>query len=330
MDLTTTYLGLKLPHPFILGASPLSARLDRIRQAEDAGAAAVTLYSLFEEQLLHHEAGLEAHVMSHQESFAEATSYLPTNYLYHQGPEQYLNHISVIKNAVDIPIIASLNGTHLGAWIQFAKYIEDAGADALELNIYHQPRNTEETAQDVEQSYLDVVSKVRASVKLPLAVKLSPFFSSLPHFVQQLEAKGADAVVLFNRFYQPDIDVENLEAVPTLNLSDSSELLLRIRWLAVLSGRYKLSLAVSGGVHSMQDAVKAVMAGADAVQLVSCLLRNGLDHIGLLKSEMTAWMEEMEYDSLEQMKGSMSYQHAPNPEAIERANYLRILQSWDA
>jgi dihydroorotate dehydrogenase (fumarate) len=329
MNLKTTYLGFELPHPFVVGASPIAAKLDRVRQAEDAGAAALVMNSLFEEQILHHEAGLQQHVYSHEESYAEATSYFPSPEDFHLGPDEYLERIREIKQAVDIPVIASLNGTNLGTWMEYAKYMEEAGADALELNLYYQPRSDEETCEQVEGGLIEIVEKVRQSVKLPLAVKLSPFFSSLPCFVKRVEEKGANAVVLFNRFYQPDIDIENLEAVPSLKLSDSSELLLRLRWLAILAGRTQLNLAVTGGVHTHEDAVKAVMAGADAIQLVSTLLRNGLPQITKLRRELAQWMEEREYESLAQMKGSMSYQHAPNPEAIERANYLRILQSWD-
>lgn len=329
MNLKTTYLGFELPHPFVVGASPIAAKLDRVRQAEDAGAAGLVMNSLFEEQIIHHEAGLAEHVYSHEESYAEATSYFPSPEDFHLGPDEYLERIREIKQAVDIPVIASLNGTNLGTWMEYAKYMEEAGADALELNLYYQPRSEEESSEQVESGLIEIVEKVRQSVKLPLAVKLSPFFSSLPCFVKQVEDKGANAVVLFNRFYQPDIDIENLEAVPSLKLSDSSELLLRLRWLAILAGRTQLNLAVTGGVHTHEDAVKAVMAGADAIQLVSTLLRNGLPQITKLRRELAQWMEEREYESLAQMKGSMSYQHAPNPEAIERANYLRILQSWD-
>ncbi len=329
MNLKTNYLGFELPHPFVVGASPISARLDRIRHAEDAGAAAIVMNSLFEEQIVHHEAGLQEHVYSHEESFAEATSYFPAAQDYHLGPDEYLERIREMKEAVDIPVVASLNGTNLGTWMEYAKYMEEAGADALELNLYYQPRTAEETCEEVESSLIEVVEKVRQSVQLPLAIKLSPFFSSLPNFVKQIEDKGANAVVLFNRFYQPDIDIENLEAVPSLKLSDSSELLLRIRWLAILAGRYSLNLAVTGGVHTAEDAIKSVMAGADCIQLVSTLLRNGLPQLTKLRREMAEWMEQNEYQSLEQMKASMSYQHAPNPEAIERANYLRILQSWE-
>ncbi|MBC2594784.1 dihydroorotate dehydrogenase-like protein [Ruficoccus amylovorans] len=329
MDLKTTYLGLELPHPFVVGASPIAARLDRVRLAEDAGAAAIVMNSLFEEQIIHHEEGLQKHVLSHEDSFAEATSYFPSADEFDLGPDEYLERIREIKQAVDIPVIASLNGTNLGTWTEYAKYMEEAGADALELNLYYQPRSAEESSEQVEGNFVEIVEKVRQSVKLPLAVKLSPFFSSLPNFIKRIEDKGANAAVIFNRFYQPDIDIENLEAVPSLKLSDSSELLLRLRWLAILSGRTQLDLAVTGGVHTAEDAIKAVMAGADCIQLVSTLLRHGLPQLTKLRNEMAQWMEEKEYDSLEQMKGSMSYQHAPNPEAIERANYLRILQSWD-
>ncbi|WP_309381289.1 dihydroorotate dehydrogenase-like protein [Cerasicoccus frondis] len=329
MNLTTTYLGLELPHPFILGASPLASNLDRVRKAEDAGAAAITLHSLFEEQVTHHQAGLDAHVYAHEESFAEAGSYFPKEVEYHYGPEDYLAHLSAAKKAVNVPIIASLNGTHLGGWSYFAKEIEKAGADALELNLYYQPRVSSESAEIVEARTEEIVKTVCESIQIPVAVKLSPFFTSMAHLARRLEAAGAKGLVLFNRFYQPDIDIEELEMKPTLSLSDSSELLLRLRWLAVLFGRYQLDLACTGGVHTRDDAIKAVMCGADVVQMVSELLVNGVGRIEDLRTDLERWMEDHEYESLAQMKGSMSYRHAPNPEVIERGNYVRILQSWE-
>ncbi|GHB99887.1 dihydroorotate dehydrogenase-like protein [Cerasicoccus arenae] len=329
MKLETKYLGLTLPHPFILGASPLASNLDRIRHAEDAGVAAITLHSLFEEQVLRYEAGMEAHVYAHEDSFSEAGSYFTKDVDYHYGPEEYLTHISRAKEAVDVPIIASLNGTHLGGWSYFAKEIARAGADALELNLYYLPRVSDESAEIVESRLEEIVKSVSESVDLPIAVKLSPFFTSLAHVARRLENAGAKALVLFNRFYQPDINIEELEPTPTLKLSDSSELLLRLRWLAVLFGRYQMDLACTGGVHNRDDALKAIMSGADVLQLVSELLLNGVDRIGVIRREVENWMEEMEYESLAQMRGSMSYCRAPNPEAIERGNYLRILQSWE-
>lgn len=328
MNLETTYLGLSLSHPFTVGASPLGSNLDRVRAAEDAGASAIVLHSLFEEQLLHHERGLDAHVHSYDESFGEATSYFPTAVDYHYGPEQYLTHLKAANEAVGIPVIASLNGTHLESWTHYAAEMEQAGAAALEMNLYYQPRSNIEDAATIEMRLLEAVHQVVAAIKIPVAVKLSPFFSSLPHFISRLEEAGAQAAVLFNRFYQPDIDIEELETQPRLQLSTSSELLLRLRWMAVLYGRTSLDLACTGGIHTREDAIKAVMSGADCLQMVSGLLQNGVERIGQIRTEVEQWMEEHEYESLEQMKGSMSYLHCPDPEAIERANYLRILQSW--
>lgn len=329
MNLTTNYLGLELAHPFILGASPLASNLDRVRRAEDAGAAAITLHSLFEEQALHQEAGLAAHVHAHAESFGEAHSYFPAEVDYHYGPEEYLEHLAKAKQAVNTPVIASLNGTHLGGWNYFAKAIQEAGADALELNLYTTPSISDESPEIIESRLVEIVKSVCKTVSIPVAVKISPFFTSVAHFARRLEDAGAAGLVMFNRFYQPDIDLEALEHKPSLQLSDSSELLLRLRWIAMLYGRCQLDIACTGGVHTGQDAIKAVMCGADAVQLVSVLLRGGVECIGDLRRDLQTWLEEREYASLEQMKGSMSHRHAPNPEAIERANYMRTLQSWE-
>ncbi|MEO0794044.1 MAG: dihydroorotate dehydrogenase-like protein [Verrucomicrobiota bacterium] len=329
MNLETTYLGIELPHPFVLGASPLAANLDRVRRAEDAGAAAITLHSLFEEQVLRYEAGLDAHVYAHQESFAEAGGYFPRSAEFHLGPDEYLDHIRASRSAVDVPIIASLNGTHLGGWAYFARLIEEAGASALELNLYYQPRSVEESSSQVEARLIEIVRSVCDTISIPVAVKVSPFFTSLAHFARRIGNAGARGLVLFNRFYQPDIDLEELDTKPRIQLSDSSELLLRLRWLAVLYKRTSLDLACTGGVHTRDDALKAIMSGADVVQMVSSLLANGVERIDSIRRQVEHWMEEMEYDSLAQMKGSMSYQHAPNPETIERGNYLRILQSWE-
>lgn len=330
MNLQTTYLGLRLDHPFIVGASPLCATLDGVRRAEDAGVAAIVFHSLFEEQLHYQEEGLEAHVLSYEDSSPEAEGYFPQSVIdYTYGPEKYLEHLSAARDAVNTPLIASLNGTTLTGWTDFAKRFEATGVDALELNLYYQPRHEAETAEEVEERLIKIVSSVRKAVRLPLAVKLSPFFSSLPHFVGRLREAGADGVVLFNRFYQPDIDIEALETKPFLQLSTPAELPLRLRWLAMLHDRNDgLSLAASGGVHNARDGIKAVMSGADAVQCVSTLLRHGVGYIADMRRQMAEWMEEKEYRDLEEMKGSMSYSKTPNPGMIERANYLHILQSW--
>lgn len=330
MNLTTHYLGLELPHPFTVSAGPIGGNLDRIRQAEDAGAAAIVMPSLFEEQFWQDEAGTEAFIDRYQESFAEAPTYFPRHVDYSLAPENYIELISKARSAVNIPIIASLNGVNTGGWIEYAAWMERAGAQAIELNLYHQPSGSRESADVVESSMAEVVGAVRNSVKIPLAVKLSPFITSPGHLANRLHSAGAAALVLFNRFYQPDIDIENLETVPVLHLSDSSELLLRLRWLAALYHSCKMNLAATGGIHTRDDAIKALMAGADCVQMMSALLRHGLGHLRQLKQAVNDWMEDMEYQSLQQMRGSMSHLHTPNPEAIERANYLKILQSWSA
>lgn len=328
MDLSTTYLGLPLAHPLIPGASPLAYHLDMVKRLEDAGAAAVVLHSLFEEQIKREQLGTLRDVESHANSFAEALSYFPLPEEFALGPEQYLEQVRKLKATVAIPVIASLNGVTDEGWTQYAKLIQEAGADALELNLYQLATHLWKSGEAVEKQLLDVVKAVRKSVTIPVAVKLSPFFSSLAYFARQLDEFGADGLVLFNRFYQPDIDVESLEVVPALHLSDSSELLLRLRWLAILHGRLRTSLAVTGGVHTPMDAIKAIMAGADAIQIVSVLLRHGAEQIKVLKDGMVRWMEEHEYESLKQMKGSMSLETCPEPAAYERANYMRVLQSW--
>ncbi|MEX2381921.1 MAG: dihydroorotate dehydrogenase-like protein [Opitutales bacterium] len=328
MNLSTEYLGLKLAHPLITGASPLVDNLDTVRRLEDAGAAALTMHSLFEEQILQEMTFEEVHRQSHEESSAEAASYFPGRSEFVLGPDQYLEQIQRIKAAVSIPLIASLNGTHLGSWIDYSSLIEKAGADALELNIYFLPTDPSESGEDVERRVVDIVRAVRESVSLPVAVKLSPYFSSLCHFASELDVLGVNGLVLFNRFYQPDIDIENLEVVPHLELSDSHELRLRLRWLAILSEQVKCSLAVSGGVHTVEDIIKSVMAGASAVQTVSALLHHGPRHIRTLLTGLQEWLEEHEYLSLQQMLGSMNLRTCPNPEAFERANYLRTLQIW--
>jgi dihydroorotate dehydrogenase (fumarate) len=328
MDLSTTYLGFKLSNPLMPGASPLVDDLDNVKRLEDAGAAAIVMHSLFEEQISSEQLDHMHSVEMHEEAFAEALSYFPRPEEYRLGPESYLEQIRKIKAMVKVPVIASLNGTSPAGWLDYAKLIEQAGADALELNVYYLATQGWETSESVERRTLETVRIVKGEVKIPIAVKLSPFYSSLANLVKQLDQAGADAVVLFNRFYQPDIDVEELEVVPSLQLSDSSELLLRLRWLAILSGHVKGSLACSGGVHSPLDAVKAVMAGAHAVQLVSALLKRGPEYLRTVREGMERWLDEHEYASLAQAHGSMSHQKSPNPQALERANYMRILQGW--
>jgi dihydroorotate dehydrogenase (fumarate) len=328
MDLSTTYLGLRLPHPLMPGASPLADDLDMVKRLEDAGASAIVMRSLFEEQIALEQMGRLHHQEAHAEAHAEAASYFPRPQAYALGPDRYLEQIRRIKKAVAIPVIGSLNGVSAGGWLEHARLIENAGADALELNVYYLSTDPEETAAEAEFKALDIVHAVKKVVAIPLAVKLSPFFSSLPNLACELTRRGADGLVLFNRFYQPDIDVETLEVVQSLHLSDSSELLLRLRWLAILGGRVRASLAASGGVHTALDAIKAVMAGADAVQMVSALLKNGPEHLRRVRRAMETWLAEHEYESLGQMRGSMCLDACPDPSAFERANYVRILQGF--
>jgi dihydroorotate dehydrogenase (fumarate) len=328
MDLSTTYLGLKLPHPILPGSSPLSDDLDAVRRLEDAGAAAIVMRSLFEEQIVGDElATYHAHEAA-SESYAEALTYLPEPAIFSLGTSEYLEQVQRIKAAVGIPVIASLNGTTPDSWTEYARLIAQAGADALELNVYDLPTDASETGEDVERRILEVVTKVREAVSLPLAVKLSPFYSSLSNFARRLELAGADGLVIFNRFYQPDLDVESLEIVPKARLSSPTELLLRLRWLSILSSQVGLSLAVTGGVHNAVDAVKAVMTGASAVQIVSLLLRRGPAALTRMKNDLARWLEEHEYTSLEQMRGSLSAGRGADRAALERVHYMRVLHSW--
>jgi dihydroorotate dehydrogenase (fumarate) len=327
-DLSIDYLGLRLKNPIVAGASPLPNNLDTVRRIEDAGAAAITLYSLFEEQIRAEQLAEECFVEAYSESFGEALSYFPDPADAGPGPDHYLEKIRAIKRAVDIPLVASLNGVTDGGWIRHASLIEQAGADALELNFYFLPTSPDLTAHKVETQLIDIVMAVRGAVKIPVAIKLSPFFSALPNLALQLVDAGANGMVLFNRFYQPDIDTENLEVVPALKLSDPSELLLRLRWLAILSAAVPSSYACSGGVHSALDAVKAVMAGASAVQIVSRALLDGPEAYGTIARGFCTWLEENEYESARQLRGSMNHKNCPDPSGFERANYLRVLQGW--
>lgn len=328
MDLTTTYLGLKLPHPLMPGASPLADSLDTVKRLEDAGAAAIVLRSLFEEQITREQSGLVHNIEVTSSVSAEALSYFPQPDDFAFGTHEYLEQIRKIKAAVKVPVIASLNGTSNEGWLSYAKTIQQAGADALELNVYFIATDPKETGVQVEQRTLDILKAVKKAISIPVAVKLSPFFSSISHLASQLDEAGADGLVLFNRFYQPDIDIEALEAVPSLHLSDSSELLLRIHWLAILAGQVKASLAATGGVHTGVDAVKAIMAGASAVQVVSRLLEDGPDRLLTIVQGLRHWMEEHDYESIDQMRGSMSLKKSPDAGAFERGNYMKVLRSW--
>jgi dihydroorotate dehydrogenase (fumarate) len=310
------------------GASPLADSLDTVKRLEDAGAAAIVLRSIFEEQITREQNGLVHNIEVTSNTSAEALAYFPKPEDFAFGTHEYLEQILKIKAAVKVPVIASINGTTNEGWLSYAKTIQQAGADALELNVYYIPTDPRETSAEVEGTTIEIVRTVKKAITIPVAVKLSPFFSSMANLARQLDASGADGLVLFNRFYQPDIDVEALEVVPSLHLSDSSELLLRLHWLAILSGQVKASLAASGGVHTGVDAVKAVMAGASAVQVVSRLLEDGPQRLLTIFQGMKHWMEEHDYESLEQMRGSMNLQKSPDPSAFERGNYMKVLRSW--
>ena len=328
MDLSTTYMGLKLKHPIVPSASPLSKSLDGIRRLEDADAAAIVMYSLFEEQIIWESQILDHYLSYGTDSFAEAQTFFPDMKTYNVGPEEYLDLISKAKAATHIPIIGSLNGVSTGGWIEYASKIQQAGADALELNIYYIPTDLLRTGAEVEQMYLDVVRDVKNSVTIPVAVKLSPYFSSMANMANRLAAQGADALVLFNRFYQPDFDLENLEVVPHLTLSTSAELRLPLRWAAILYRRVPVDFAITTGVHNSEDALKALMAGAKVAMMASELLQNGVGRIGQVVNGLKTWMEEREYDSISQMIGSLSQIHMAQPAMVERANYMKMLQSW--
>jgi dihydroorotate dehydrogenase (fumarate) len=328
VDLTTTYLKLKLANPVVVGASPVSDNLDSVKRCVEAGASAIVMHSLFEEQIrLEMEATLRA-TEPHEESFAEATTYFPKSTDYRLGPDQYLEQIGKVKKAGGVPVIASLNGVTVAGWVDYAKKIQQAGADALELNVYYIATDPAKTGDRIEQRTLDLVRAIKRAVSIPVAVKVGPFFSSFAHVAAQLDAAGADGIVLFNRFYQPDLDVEKLEVTPTLHLSDSSELLLRLHWAAILHGKVKASLAVTGGVHTPVDAVKAVMAGAHVVQVVSAILKRGPQALKEIRDGMAKWLEQHEYESVQQARGSLSLGKVPDAGAYERGNYMKILAGW--
>ena len=328
MDLSTTYLGLQLSHPLVSGASPLVNELDTVRELEDAGAAAITMHSIFEEQITREQVSTFMNTESHGQSSAEALSYFPSRDAFRLGPDEYLEHLRKVKEAVSVPVIGSLNGYTLGGWLEYAKLIEEAGADALELNVFSLGSNPDESAEEIEGQTVQMVAEVRKVVRIPLAVKLAPFYTSFAHFAGRVDQAGADGLVLFNRFYQPEIDTEELQVRRRINLSTSAELSLRLVWLAILSPRLKASLAVTGGVHTVDDAVQSIMAGAHAVQMVSALLKRGPSYLATLRNELSLWLEEHEYDSLAQMRGSMNLRTCPDPQVYSRANYMLLLQSW--
>ena len=328
MDLSTRYLGLELKHPIVASASPLSRTLEGIRRLEDAGASAIVLFSLFEEQIQYEQDSLDYLTEVGTETFAESLTYFPVVKEYRVGPDQYLELIRAATAAVDIPIIGSLNGVTKAGWTDYAREMVEAGAKAIELNIYHIPANIAETGREVEQRYLDIVKAVRGSVQVPVSVKLSPFFSSMGEMARRLVDAGADGLVLFNRFYQPDFDLDELEVIPDMELSTASEIRLPLLWIAVLHGRVNASLAATRGVQTGIEVIKYLMAGADAVMTTSALLRNGVGHLTTLIDGMKIWMEKRGYQSVTQLKGSMSQQKVADPAAFERANYIKVLQSY--
>lgn len=328
IDLSTTYLGLELATPLVVSSCPLTEDLDAIRRAEDAGAGAVVLPSLFEEQLALESHDLDHQLSRHAYSVAEALTYFPEPASFALGPDAYLEHVRRAKAAVDVPVVASLNGVSSGGWVDHARAIEQAGADALELNVYYLPTDPLFTGAEVERAYVDLVRDVRLHVGIPLAVKLSPFFSALANTAHTIDLAGVDGLVLFNRFYQPDFDLEALDVVPNLVLSTPAELRLRLRWVAILFGHVRADLAVTGGVHGADDVLKAVMAGAAAAMMASALLRHGVGHLRTVLHDLRVWMEAHEYASIRQMRGSMSQRHVAEPAAFERANYLKVLRSY--
>jgi dihydroorotate dehydrogenase (fumarate) len=329
LDLTTRYLGLELKNPLVASASPLSKKVESVRRLEDGGAAAVVMYSLFEEQITHESWELDHYLERGTHSYAESLSYFPDLDHYNLGPEPYLEHLHRIKAAVSIPVIGSLNGVSSGGWVEYAHEIEQAGADALELNIYYLPTDIDLSGAELEETYVRLVTDIRARVRIPIAVKLSPFFTSIPNIAKRLVEVGANGLVLFNRFYQPDFDLDELKVVPDLDLSTSYELRLPLRWIAILYGRLAADFALTGGVHAAQDVLKAMMAGASVAMMASELLAHGPGRLGQMIAGIERWMEEHEYESIAQMKGSMSQRAVAEPAAFERANYMKALNTFD-
>jgi len=328
IDLTTTYLGLKLKNPLVASASPLSEKVENVRKLEDAGIAAVVMYSLFEEQIIHESLELDHYLSYGEEISNEVTSYYPQVGKYTLKAEAYIEQLAKIKKAVKIPVIGSLNGVSTGGWISYARKIEEAGADAIELNLYYLPTNPELTSNELEATYVTLVHDICNSINIPVAVKLSPFFTTIPNMAMRLTTAGAKGLVLFNRFYQPDFDLENLEVVPNLILSSSQDLRLPLRWIAILYSHVQADLALTSGIHAAEDVLKATMAGASVTMMTSELLQKGIDRIPVILADIEKWMVDHEYKSIEQMKGSMSQQNVKEPAAFERANYMKVLNSF--
>jgi dihydroorotate dehydrogenase (fumarate) len=328
MDLSTTYMGLKLKNPLVPSASPLSRDIPNVKVMEDMGAAAVVLESLFEEQIQHEKNEMDHFLSQGTESFAESLSYFPDAEMYNFGPDEYLEHIRQAKEAVDIPVIASLNGVSTGGWTEYARKMQQAGADALELNSYYLATDPQKDSNFIEDNYIEVLKQVKSAVTIPVAFKMSPYFTSLAAMAKRFDEAGADALVLFNRFYQPDIDLENLEVVPNLVLSTSESMRLPLRWIAVLFGKVKASMAATTGIHTAQDVLKMLMVGADVTMLCAVLFQQGMGVMVKILDDMNKWMEEREYDSVKQMKGSMSHKSVAEPAAFERANYMKVLKSY--
>ncbi len=328
MDLSTSYLGLKLRSPLVAAASPLSEEIDTIRQLEESGASAVVLYSLFEEQIRQDRVELAQHLDHGTFSTPEALTYFPEPEQFRLGPEEYLRHIAKAKAAVSIPVVASLNGSSVGGWTEYAKGIQEAGADALELNIYYIPTDMNLSSAQVEQNYLDILQAVKSSVRIPVAVKLSPFFTNFANMAKRLDQYGANGLVLFNRFYQPDIDLESLEIRPNILLSTPMAMRVPLRWIAMLYGKVRANLAATSGIHRASDVLKVLMAGADVAMLCSALIRHGVRQFGVIERDMVAWMEEHEYESVTQLKGSLSQKNCADPSAFERAQYMKAISQF--
>ncbi len=328
MDLSTKYLGLKLKNPLVPSSSPLTRNLSSLKRLEDSGAAAIVLYSLFEEQITMESQNLNHYLTQGIESFPEALTYFPEAKEYESGPDEYMEHISRAKESLGIPIIASLNGVSTGGWIKFARNLQEAGADALELNVYYIPTDPNLSGGEVEQIYIDILKDVKEALTIPVAMKLNPYFSAMSNMARRLVEAGADGLVLFNRFYQPDFDIENLEVVPHLLLSTSSELRLPLRWIAILYDRVETDLALTTGVHTVEDVLKGLMAGANVTMMASELLRNGVGRLNEILVDLERWLEEYEYESLNQLQGSLSQANCAEPAAFERANYMRVLSSY--
>jgi dihydroorotate dehydrogenase (fumarate) len=327
-DLSTTYLGLELKNPLVASASPLSKKISTVQKLEQAGVGAIVMYSLFEEQIIHESLELDHYLTRGTESFAEALTYLPDTGTYSMGPDKYLDHLSAVKKAVSVPVIGSLNGVSKGGWVRYARYIQEAGADALELNLYYLATDPDLKSHDLEAAQIELVTEVKSAITIPLAIKLSPFATSLANITRRLVEAGANGLVLFNRFYQPDFDLEELEVVPNLELSTSSDLRLPLRWISILYGQIDADFALTSGIHTSKDVLKSMMAGAKVAMMASELLHNGIQRVPAILAELQKWMQEHEYESIKQMQGSMSQQSVAEPAAFERANYMKVLNSW--